>query len=248
MADLADLCSEAVLHQNSLKEILLSQLVCSNTETNGLYHDTIIRLADGQLALNRLYLDLMFPGLGRLADFDGRSELVLFLPDFKRSDLLALAKRILVPALGPKIERVNEEEEEDRRMMTEADEIDADHVEAEVNKQELCVQSSSLADTNSRSKVSAGSDRIADEQPRTDDKVVKQHRCAKKLKQKPHSCPQCNECFPSRPALTEHCRQNHAKQTGKKPLPCSYCPEVYWRQDYLKVRIISLVKIFYVYM
>lgn len=89
--DSNEFCREAVVHQNDLKEFLLSHL----SRSDCLHRDTTISLADGQLFLNRIFLGLMFPGLSQLANFDGAADLVLCLPDFKRADLLRLLRRIL---------------------------------------------------------------------------------------------------------------------------------------------------------
>jgi hypothetical protein len=217
-----ELCTEAVRHQNSLKHFLLSHLTLTDDDRITDYNDTTIVLADGRLRLNRIYLGLMFPGLGGLVDFDGRPEVWLSLPDFKRSDLLELARRILKEDREEEIVSGNEalleaSGQEDRG----ADEITEkceDRIVIDVpnvlQQEEDSVKCGTLEEASMR----------------------KEHKCLKQSKQL-RVCSDCSESFSSRRALVEHCRQAHSKQrvVEKKRFPCGFCSEVYTRQDYLKV-------------
>jgi hypothetical protein len=215
-----ELCTEAVRHQNSLKHYLLSHLTSTDDDRISDYDDTMIVLADGRLRLNRIYLGLMFPGLGGLVDFDGRSEVWLSLPDFKRSDLLELAKRIL-----------KEEKEEivsGNETLLESSGQE-DHGEDEITKE--CEGRIGIDVPN----VLQQEDNVKSE-ALEDVSMLKQHKCLKQSKQT-RVCSDCSESFSSRRALVEHCRQAHSKQrvVEKKRFPCGFCSEVYTRQDYLKV-------------
>ena len=302
--DAVGLCTEAVVHQNSLKQCLLTQLSSSislNQQLSSstsliqqlsstaadytcLFPDTTISLADGQLTINRIYLGLMFPGLGRLADFDGRAEVFLCLPDFKRADLLQLAKRILVPSRppeeagdralmphsvgesksritnnggnlesAPKVRengfqapRIGEgmartpETGDNVMILPETGDPGEDNEGSSVAEQEW---ESASPKYNTEPEVTSNIEEKPTLQPVIGVELV-QHRCDRQSKQRrPHACSECPEIFPSRRALVEHCRQCHQgdKQQGvqeKKRFPCSYCPEVYNRQDYLKVFLV----------
>jgi hypothetical protein len=218
-----ELCTEAVRHQNSLKHFLLSHLTSTDGDRISDYDDTAIVLADGQLRLNRIYLGLMFPGLGGLVDFDGRSEVWLSLPDFKRSDLLELARRIL------KADR-EEETVSGNETLLEASGQE-DHGDGEISKE--CEGRMGIDVPNVLQQE--------DSETLEDASVMKQHKCLKQSKQA-RVCSDCSESFSSRRALVEHCRQAHLKPrvVEKKRFPCGFCSEVYTRQDYLKVIFLCL--------
>lgn len=236
MATSSGLCFEAVLHQDNLKQLLLSQLLASppnstvsgDGECSDLYQDTTVSLADGRLKLNRLYLGLMFPGLGRLADFDGRPEIALCLPDFKRADILQLAKRILVfgapqdEASVVKLETVGE-----NGSTAEQDEGCGGEDERSLNMEKESPP------------VPSNSDRRVLDPFHTHAKGL-QHRCAKLLKGA-LPCAECPQTFSGKRALVKHCRHHHGKPVlnEKKRFPCNHCPEVYFRQDYLKAHLIN---------
>ena len=239
---MSDLCSEAVLHQNSLKHFLLAQLAAAaaaSTEARGserLYQDTTVSLADGQLRLNRIYLGLMFPGLGRLADFDRRAELALCLPDFKRSDLLELARRIFLPALRqeemstPVVEEAKKKEEE---LKCGAIELNAAHLSCDdLDTAPPCEGGSNSADLNSEKDP-----RTECESSPQEEATFNNHSCALQSKRCPWTCIECSATFASRRALGEHRRRDHARPRSleKNKFPCAHCPNVYTRPDYLKV-------------
>jgi hypothetical protein len=214
-----DLCTEAVRHQNSLKHFLLSHLTSTEDDRISDYNDTTIVLADGQLRLNRIYLGLMFPGLGGLVNFDGRPEIWLSLPDFKRSDLLELARRILKEDTEEEIVSGNE-------TLLEGQE---DHGDDEITKE--CEGRRGIDVPNVLQQEDSVKSETLEEAS-----MVKQHKCLKQSKQA-RVCSDCSESFSSRRALVEHSRKAHTKQrvVEKKLFPCGFCSEVYTRQDYLKV-------------
>jgi hypothetical protein len=216
-----ELCTEAVRHQNSLKHFLLSHLTSTDDDRIIDYDDTTIVLADGRLRLNRIYLGLMFPGLGGLVNFDGRPEVWLSLPDFKRSDLLELARRILKADSEEEIVSGNEtllesagQEDQGADEITKECEVRIGIDVPNVLRQEDSVKSETLEDAS----------------------VMKEHKCLKQSKQS-RVCSDCSESFSSRLALVEHSRQAHSKPrvVEKKRFPCGFCSEIYTRQDYLKV-------------
>jgi hypothetical protein len=219
-----ELCTEAVRHQNSLKHFLLSHLTSTDDDRISDYNDTTIVLADGRLRLNRIYLGLMFPGLGGLVDFGSRPEVWLSLPDFKRSDLLELARRILKEDTEEEIVSGNE-------TLLERQE---DHGDDEITKE--CEGRRGIDVPN----VLQQEDSVKSE-TLEDASVMKEHKCLKQSK-KARVCSDCPESFSSRRALVEHCRQAHSKPrvVEKKRFPCGFCSEVYTRQDYLKVSFFSL--------
>ena len=216
-----ELCTEAVRHQNSLKHFLLSHLTSTEDDRISDYNDTTIVLADGQLRLNRIYLGLMFPGLGGLVDFDCRPEVWLSLPDFKRSDLLELARRILKADSEEEIVSGNE-------TLIESSGHE-DHGDGEITKE--CEDRMGIDVPNVLQQEDSVKSETLEEAS-----MVKQHKCLKQSKQA-RVCSDCSESFSSRRALVEHSRKAHTKQrvVEKKRFPCGFCSEIYTRQDYLKV-------------
>jgi hypothetical protein len=285
--DSADLCTEAVVHQNNLKSFLLSQLFPQQTVVQSEHFlDTTIVLADGRLSLNRIFLGLMFPGLGHLVDFDGRSEVVLCLPDFMKSDLHQLVKRILIPSQV--FQEVNAQVKQHEYKAVEAaggkvflrkprvrtggvEEVNVSKLElkksADIEKcrptschsEAVKTEDGYPVDEDSRENIDQKtlviSNNKANYVPATveeastcdtlSDKEVNsgQHRCGKEAKRRSHYlCTDCTASFPSRRALSEHRLEQHGKSAmaEKKRFACRFCPEVYNRQDYLKVLLLKI--------